>query len=223
MVSHHSSWQLHLSAASSPETRTAGRCGFQGMKKNSTGQGSFFLPVNLCPGLSLSREFGHPGVLRGAGQRQSPPPPSPPQLVTCLRCSRVALGTARYHAKSCRCPKVWSGSLPLWVLDLGPQRMRRSQQVTLSHSDAQQEGEGGRKASSQPCAPAPGTQTDIIHVKTPGLLLPRACWRKLRQDAGECPPPQAVWQHSGRPCPQQSLCQPLFIFFQLVFFFLQPW
>lgn len=78
MVSHHSSWQLHLSAASSPETRTAGRCGFQGMKKNSTGQGSFFLPVNLCPGLSLSREFGHPGVLRGAGQRQSPPPPFPP-------------------------------------------------------------------------------------------------------------------------------------------------
>lgn len=50
------------------------------MKKNSTGQGSFFLPVNLCPGLSLSREFGHPGVLRGAGQRQSPPPRPPPSL-----------------------------------------------------------------------------------------------------------------------------------------------
>lgn len=30
-------------AASSPESRTAGLCGFQGMKKNSTGQGSFFL------------------------------------------------------------------------------------------------------------------------------------------------------------------------------------
>lgn len=51
------------------------------MKKNSTGQGSSFLPANPCPGLSLSHMAGHAGGLRGAGQCQLAPACEVPAMV----------------------------------------------------------------------------------------------------------------------------------------------
>lgn len=86
-------------AASSPESRAAGLCGFQGMKKNFTGQGSFFFPVDLCPGLSLSVR------LDALVASEQPGSASLPQLARCLQWSWVALGTGGCHAKSCRCPR----------------------------------------------------------------------------------------------------------------------
>lgn len=86
-------------AASSPESRAAGLCGFQGMKKNFTRQGSFFFPVDLCPGLSLSVRLDALVALEQPGSA------SLPQLARCLQWSWVALGTGGCHAKSCRCPR----------------------------------------------------------------------------------------------------------------------
>lgn len=50
-------------AASSPESRTAGLCGFQGMKKNSTGQGSFFLLAISAQGCSSPTRLDVPACL----------------------------------------------------------------------------------------------------------------------------------------------------------------
>lgn len=47
-------------AASSPESRTAGPCGLQGMKKNSTGQGSFFLLAISAQGYSSPTRLDMP-------------------------------------------------------------------------------------------------------------------------------------------------------------------
>lgn len=48
-------------AASSPESRTAGLCGFQGMKKNSTGKGSFPLLAISAQGCSSPTRLDMPG------------------------------------------------------------------------------------------------------------------------------------------------------------------
>lgn len=123
-----------------------------------------------------------------------------------------------------RRPKMWCGSPLLRVLHLGPQR--EDEEVTADDteplSDAQWEGEWGRKASSRPPAYAPGTQSDMIHVTTPGLPLPRAHreteaggWGMSRH------PPECFGGTRGGCVLREGLHRPIYYFFfsSWVFFF----